>query len=106
MELRHALGLGIRPVPDIVTLLELELGVRVFIRKLDSHISGLFVYDETLGPCVLLNANHPRERRVADGRPRNGAISFHRGAARRFFTAMKRRTAGRSATPMRLAEHS
>lgn len=64
MELRHALGLGIRPVPDIVTLLELELGVRVFVRKLDSRISGLFVYDETLGPCMLLNANHPRERRV------------------------------------------
>ena len=64
MELRHALGLGIRPVPDIVTLLEMELGVRVFIRKLDSRISGLFVYDETLGPCVLLNANHPRERRT------------------------------------------
>ena len=35
-ELRHALGLGIRPVPDIVTLLELELGVRVFIRRLES----------------------------------------------------------------------
>ena len=64
MELRHALGLGSRPVPDIVTLLELELGVRVFVRKLDSHISGLFVYDENLGPCMLLNANHPRERRV------------------------------------------
>ncbi|MGC2661039.1 MAG: ImmA/IrrE family metallo-endopeptidase [Bryobacteraceae bacterium] len=64
MELRQVLGLGIRPVPDIVTLLELELGVRVFIRKLDSRISGLFVYDETLGPCVMLNANHPRERRT------------------------------------------
>lgn len=64
MELRHLLGLGIRPVPDIVTMLELELGVRVFIRKLDSRISGLFVYDEALGPCVLLNANHPRERRT------------------------------------------
>ncbi len=63
-ELRHALGLGIRPVPDIVTLLELELGVRVFIRRLDSTISGLFVYDEMLGPCVLLNASHPRERRT------------------------------------------
>jgi Zn-dependent peptidase ImmA (M78 family) len=57
-------GLGMRPVPDIVTLLELELGVRVFIRRLDSTISGLFVYDETLGPCVLLNASHPRERRT------------------------------------------
>jgi Zn-dependent peptidase ImmA (M78 family)/DNA-binding XRE family transcriptional regulator len=63
-ELRHALGLGMRPVPDIVTLLELELGVRVFIRRLDSTISGLFVYDDTLGPCVLLNASHPRERRT------------------------------------------
>lgn len=63
-ELRQALGLGIRPVPDIVTLLELEFGVRVFIRKLDSTISGLFVYDETLGPCMMLNARHPRERRV------------------------------------------
>ena len=64
MELRQALGLGIRPVPDIVTLLELELGVRVFIRRLDSRISGLFAYDEALGPCMLLNANHPRERRT------------------------------------------
>lgn len=63
-ELRHALGLGMRPVPDIVTLLELELGVRVYIRRLDSRISGLFAYDEALGPCVLLNASHPRERRT------------------------------------------
>lgn len=63
-ELRERLGLGIRPVPDIVTLLEMDLGVRVYVRKLDSRISGLFAYDEALGPCVLLNANHPRERRA------------------------------------------
>jgi Zn-dependent peptidase ImmA (M78 family)/DNA-binding XRE family transcriptional regulator len=63
-ELRHQLGLGMRPVPDIVTLLELELGVRVYIRRLDSEISGLFAYDEALGPCILLNASHPRERRT------------------------------------------
>lgn len=63
-ELRHRLGLGIRPVPDIVTLLEMEIGVRVYIRRLDSRISGLFAYDEALGPCILLNANHPRERRT------------------------------------------
>jgi Zn-dependent peptidase ImmA (M78 family)/DNA-binding XRE family transcriptional regulator len=62
-ELRHRLGLGIRPVPDIVTLLEMEFGVRVYVRRLDSRISGLFAYDEALGPCMLLNANHPRERR-------------------------------------------
>jgi Zn-dependent peptidase ImmA (M78 family)/transcriptional regulator with XRE-family HTH domain len=63
-ELRQRLGLGVNPVPDIVTLLELELGIRVYVRRIDGRISGLFVYDDTLGPCMLLNANHPRERRV------------------------------------------
>lgn len=63
-ELRYKLGLGISPVPDIVTLLELEMGVRVYVRRLDGRISGLFAYDEALGPCILLNANHPRERRT------------------------------------------
>jgi len=64
MELRQRLGLGIAPVPDIVTLLEMELGVRVYVRRLDTKISGLFAYDDALGPCMLLNANHPRERRT------------------------------------------
>ncbi len=64
LELRQRLGLGISPVPDIVTLLELELGVRVYVRRFDGKISGLFAYDEALGPCILLNANHPRERRT------------------------------------------
>jgi Zn-dependent peptidase ImmA (M78 family)/DNA-binding XRE family transcriptional regulator len=64
MELRQRLGLGISPVPDIVTLLEMELGVRVYVRRLDSKISGLFAYDDALGPCILLNANHPRDRRT------------------------------------------
>jgi len=64
LELRQRLGLGISPVPDIVTLLELELGVRVYVRRFDSKISGLFAYDEALGPCILLNANHPRDRRT------------------------------------------
>jgi Zn-dependent peptidase ImmA (M78 family)/DNA-binding XRE family transcriptional regulator len=63
-ELRQRLGLGISPVRDIVTLLELELGVRVYVRRFDGQISGIFAYDEALGPCILLNANHPRERRT------------------------------------------
>jgi Zn-dependent peptidase ImmA (M78 family)/DNA-binding XRE family transcriptional regulator len=63
-ELRQWLGLGLSPIVDIVTLLELELGVRVYIRRLDPNISGLFAYDDTLGACILLNANHPRERRT------------------------------------------
>jgi Zn-dependent peptidase ImmA (M78 family) len=63
-ELRQRLGLGIGPVSDIVTLLEMELGIRVYIRRFDGRISGVFAYDDTLGPCILLNANHPRERRT------------------------------------------
>lgn len=63
LELRHRLGLGYAPVLDIVTLLEMELGIRVYIRRLDSEISGLFAYDEAIGACILLNANHPKERR-------------------------------------------
>lgn len=64
IELRQWLGLGLSPIPDIITLLELELGVRVYIRRLDANISGLFAYDDKIGACVLLNANHPRERRA------------------------------------------
>ncbi|MEP6827092.1 MAG: ImmA/IrrE family metallo-endopeptidase [Aestuariivirga sp.] len=41
----------------------MELGVRVYVRRLDSRISGLFAYDEVLGACIMLNASHPRERR-------------------------------------------
>jgi Zn-dependent peptidase ImmA (M78 family)/DNA-binding XRE family transcriptional regulator len=63
-ELRNRFGLGISPVTDIVTLLEMELGVRVYIRRIDGRISGLCAYDDSIGPCMLLNANHPRERRA------------------------------------------
>jgi Zn-dependent peptidase ImmA (M78 family)/DNA-binding XRE family transcriptional regulator len=63
-ELRQRLGLGNAPITDIVTLLEMEMGVRVYVRRIDGHISGLFAYDEALGACMLLNANHPRDRRT------------------------------------------
>jgi Zn-dependent peptidase ImmA (M78 family)/DNA-binding XRE family transcriptional regulator len=64
LELRQWLGLGLSPIPDVITLLEMELGVRVYIRRIDGRISGLFAYDDTLGACVLLNASHPRDRRT------------------------------------------
>ena len=67
LEIRQRLGLGLSPITDIVTLLELELGIRVFVRRLHAKISGLFAYDEKLGACILLNANHPRERRTITG---------------------------------------
>lgn len=63
-ELRQRLGLGVGPIQDIVSLLELELGVRIYIRRFDGRISGLFAYEDSIGACILLNANHPRERRT------------------------------------------
>lgn len=63
LELRQRLGLGLSPISDMITLLELELGVRVYIRRMPAAISGLFAYDDALGACMLLNGNHPRDRR-------------------------------------------
>ncbi|MGE0769471.1 MAG: ImmA/IrrE family metallo-endopeptidase [Hyphomicrobiaceae bacterium] len=64
LELRQRLGLGGAPIHDVASVLELQLGVRVFVRKLSgSEISGLFAFDQATGACILLNANHPRGRR-------------------------------------------
>jgi Zn-dependent peptidase ImmA (M78 family)/DNA-binding XRE family transcriptional regulator len=67
LEVRQRFGLGIAPIKDIVSLLELEMGVRVYVRRIPGQISGLFAYDEALGACILLNANHPRARRTQTG---------------------------------------
>jgi Zn-dependent peptidase ImmA (M78 family)/DNA-binding XRE family transcriptional regulator len=64
MEVRTRLGIGVGPIPDLVTLLELEMGMRIFVRPLPSNISGVFAYHEELGACILLNASHPKTRRA------------------------------------------
>lgn len=66
-ELRDWLGLGAGPVLDIVSLLDLQLGIRVYVRPLDGKISGLFAYDEAVGACMLLNAAHPLGRIIQTG---------------------------------------
>lgn len=63
LDLRQWLGLGQSPIHDIVSILEYEIGVRLYICKLDSKISGLFAYEDSLGACILLNGNHPKDRR-------------------------------------------
>jgi Zn-dependent peptidase ImmA (M78 family)/DNA-binding XRE family transcriptional regulator len=63
IELRSHLGLGLSPIQDILSLVEQDVGVRVFVRKLPSQISGVFAYADEVGACVLLNAVHPPERR-------------------------------------------
>jgi Zn-dependent peptidase ImmA (M78 family)/DNA-binding XRE family transcriptional regulator len=64
LKLRHWLGLGVAPARDLPSLLELDLGVRLYLRRLPPKISGLYAYDEAVGACMLLNASHPRSRRA------------------------------------------
>lgn len=66
-ELRQRLGLGGAPIHDIASLLDTQLGVRVFVRKLDPKVSGLFAFDPSTGACILLNARHRRGRRNSTG---------------------------------------
>jgi len=61
-ELRDWLGLGSGPCFDIISIMELQIGIRVFLRPLPPKISGLFAYDEKAGACMLLNSSHPPER--------------------------------------------
>ncbi|MBY0562428.1 XRE family transcriptional regulator [Hyphomicrobium sp.] len=67
LELRQKLGLGLAPIRDMITLLEMDLGVRVYVRPINPAISGLFAYDDMLGACILLNARHPLARRNQSG---------------------------------------
>lgn len=64
--LRNWLGLGTGPISDIFTIIELGLGIRLYQRRLSSgsKVAGLFTFDVEVGACILLNANHPLERRV------------------------------------------
>lgn len=66
-EARDWLGLGPGPVSDIVSILDLQLGVRVYVRRLEGKVAGLFAYDDRAGACILLNANHPHERLTQSG---------------------------------------
>jgi len=50
-DLRDWLGLGSGPIADIFTLIELDLGIRLYQRRLSSKskVSGLFAYDDQVG---------------------------------------------------------
>ncbi|HCH73383.1 MAG TPA: transcriptional regulator, partial [Ochrobactrum sp.] len=64
LELRHWLGLGLAPVSDIGAVLEMQMGVRLYVRRLPAKISGLFAFEESVGACILLNSSHPLDRRT------------------------------------------
>lgn len=61
---RNRLGLGDGPIGDPWTLLETDVGLRIFAIPFESRrIAGMFVYTEEYGGCIAVNADHPEERR-------------------------------------------
>jgi len=80
-DLRRWLGIGDGPIQDLPTLLELHMGVRVYVRKLHPKVSGLFAFDEQVGACMLINASHPRERRALSASHELGHLMATRSVA-------------------------
>lgn len=63
-ELRNWLDIGSGPIANIFSLVEFDIGIRLFQRNISESISGLFVYDDSVGACILVNASHPLRQRV------------------------------------------
>ena len=63
LAIRARLGLGMGPIQDLNSILESELGLRVFERPLPSRISGAIAMSDVAGAFVLLNLKHPLYRR-------------------------------------------
>jgi len=65
---RNRLGLGDGPIGDLWGLLETDVGLRVFAFPMEhSSIAGMFVYSDTYGGCIAVNAKHPPDRRRWSG---------------------------------------
>jgi Zn-dependent peptidase ImmA (M78 family)/DNA-binding XRE family transcriptional regulator len=61
-EERRRLGIGDDPIRNVLELLESQ-GVRLFVRRLEqTSISGLFLFDKSIGPCILINGAEHRNR--------------------------------------------
>ena len=83
-EERQRLGLGVAPIGDLSDLLEAQ-GVRTGVVALPENISGLTLFDSTIGVFAVINSKHAAVRRrfslaheyghVLLDRDRAGAIS-------------------------------
>lgn len=62
---RQRLGLGDQPVSNLRSLLEWDVGLRIFYWELPANIAGMYAYTPDLGCCILINRNHPAEKRRA-----------------------------------------
>jgi len=62
---RLRLGLGDQPISNIRSLLESEVGVRIFYERLPGMVAGMYIFVDGLGGCMLINSVHPAEKQRA-----------------------------------------
>ena len=62
---RQRLGLGDQPIPNIRSLLEQDVGVRIFFTRLPRMFAGMYIFVDGLGGCVLINSVHPPDKQRA-----------------------------------------
>ncbi len=62
---RQRLGLGDQPVINLRSILESDVGLRIFYGDLPSAVAGMYAFVADLGGCILVNRKHPPERRRA-----------------------------------------
>ena len=81
LRLRSQLGLGLAPIQDLPSLLEIELGIRVFLVPVPSKVSGAYVYAKSIDACILINANHSLTRQAWTGAHELGHFMVNRQGA-------------------------
>jgi Zn-dependent peptidase ImmA (M78 family)/DNA-binding XRE family transcriptional regulator len=63
LEERQRLGLGDKPIAVLRTLLEQEVGLRIYYLPLKpSKYSAIYVYSDQIGGCIAVNSQHIEER--------------------------------------------
>ncbi|MDB5389511.1 MAG: Transcriptional regulator [Planctomycetaceae bacterium] len=62
---RQRLGLGDQPIPNIRSLLESDVGVRIFFMPLPRMFAGMYIFVDGLGGCMLINSVHPADKQRA-----------------------------------------
>jgi Zn-dependent peptidase ImmA (M78 family) len=62
---RQRLGLGDQPIPNIRTLLETDVGARIFFSRLPGVFAGMYIFVDDLGGCMLINSVHPADKQRA-----------------------------------------
>ena len=64
LEERNRLGLGDGAIPILRSVLEQDVGLRIFYLPLTpSKFSAMYIYNDQLGGCIAVNSLHPEERR-------------------------------------------